>query len=647
VQQSKLRPNTIQTRSERLKMSFRNDINGLRAIAVLAVVFFHFDKQWLPGGFAGVDVFFVISGYLMTSIIYRGLENNNFSIANFYLARGYRIIPALAVLCAALLIFGWFLLIPNEYATLGKHLSSSMSFISNFVYWQEAGYFTADSHEKWLLHTWSLSVEWQFYLLYPILLLILGRYIPLKKVRNVLLVGVILCFIFTIYASYQWKEAAFFLLPTRAWEMLMGGIAFCYPVTVKRKTKKSLEFLGFFLILVSYIFLSGKDIWPGYLSALPVVGTFLVIAANRQESLLTNNVIFQRIGSASYSIYLWHWPVVVYLYKYIPSPNLTQLFIAIIVSFVLGFLSYHLVENTLTKWKLTRRKKTKLVFFLQLITTLSFVVFILDGVTSNLRSFSVTPKTVFLEKYARVNYLKTVEKNYRNECNFFDGESYSAKSHIDESCVTGESKGGVFLWGDSHAQALYFGIQELLPKNIPFYQVATSGCSVTMNSSTISNDPLSISCERSNQYAVNKIRALKPDIVIIAQRNGHDKIPIESLINSINAEIATKVIIVGPVPQWEPSLPNVIANKYWDKDIQTIEKRSVNQSILTLDKKLRKYNFNSDKVKYISLIEGLCIEKECLVKVPLSEELLVWDYGHLTSLGSVFIVNKFLIPELI
>jgi peptidoglycan/LPS O-acetylase OafA/YrhL len=146
-------------------LQFRKDLNGLRAIAVVAVVLFHFNASWMPGGFAGVDVFFVISGFLMTGIIFRGIEQKNFSILRFYVARANRIIPALAVLCLFLLVFGWFYLTPLDYKALGKHAAGSMGFLSNFMYMRESGYFDAASREKWLLHTWSLSVEWQFYII--------------------------------------------------------------------------------------------------------------------------------------------------------------------------------------------------------------------------------------------------------------------------------------------------------------------------------------------------------------------------------------------------------------------------------------------------------------------------------------------------
>lgn len=156
-------------------MQFRFDINGLRAYAVIAVVIYHFNSQWLSGGFAGVDVFFVISGYLMTSIILKGISTENFSIMYFYMARAKRIIPALFIMCLAVLLLGWFILSPIEFKDLGKHTAASAGFVSNLIYWKESGYFAASSHSKWLLHTWSLSVEWQFYLIYPVLLVILSK----------------------------------------------------------------------------------------------------------------------------------------------------------------------------------------------------------------------------------------------------------------------------------------------------------------------------------------------------------------------------------------------------------------------------------------------------------------------------------------
>ncbi|WP_295894147.1 acyltransferase family protein [uncultured Vibrio sp.] len=323
-------------------MNFRYDINGLRAIAVLAVVFFHFKPTWVPGGFAGVDVFFVISGFLMTSIIFRGLEEHNFNLLKFYLARARRIVPALAALCLALLIFGWFYLTPIDYQLLTKHILSSMSFLSNIIYWSEAGYFDVASHDKWLLHTWSLSAEWQFYILYPVILVVLKRFLSLVQLKQLVVVGTILGFGLSVVATMKWPISSYYLLPTRAWEMMVGGVAYLYPWIISDIKKKLTNFIGLTLILATYVFAYSEIPWPGYFALLPVLGTYLVIVANQQSSLITNNIVFQLIGKWSYSIYLWHWPVVVFGSYF--SIEYWLLY-GLAISIALGFISFNFVER--------------------------------------------------------------------------------------------------------------------------------------------------------------------------------------------------------------------------------------------------------------------------------------------------------------
>lgn len=324
-------------------MKFRKDINGLRAIAVIAVLLFHFNPSWLPGGFAGVDVFFVISGFLMTGIIFRGIEQNNFSLLKFYVARVNRIVPALVALCLFLLIFGWFYLTPLDYKALGKHVAGSLTFVSNIFYWRESGYFDASSLEKWLLHTWSLSIEWQFYILYPLVLIAIKRTFSPAAIKPLILTATVLSFTLCLFVTYKHPSASYFLLPTRAWEMLMGGVAYLYPFTTKGRQKRALELLGLAFIIGSYFLVSADTPWPGYLSLFPVLGTFLVIQAQRQQSMLTGNIVFEKIGLWSYSIYLWHWPIVVAIYYY--SLNEVFIYIGILLSVVLGFLSYQYIEK--------------------------------------------------------------------------------------------------------------------------------------------------------------------------------------------------------------------------------------------------------------------------------------------------------------
>jgi len=330
-------------------MLFRNDINGLRAIAVIAVVIFHFHPNALTGGFAGVDVFFVISGYLMTSIIFNAVEQRNFNLVDFYLARARRIIPALAFLCLVLMIIGWFYSTPSDYRALGKHITSSLAFLSNTVYFTESGYFNAASHEKWLLHTWSLSVEWQFYLLYPLLILLLTQLFTPNNAKKALLMLTLSGFLFSIVATTQWPNSAFYLLPARAWELLVGGIVFLYPLKASDKVRHYLHYIGFALIVISYSLLTDTLTWPGSLSAIPVIGACLLIWSSHYHSFISNSSLLQFIGKTSYSIYLWHWPIVAFLNNIGKLNDLTYQVLGASLAVVLGWFSYTFIESSVKK----------------------------------------------------------------------------------------------------------------------------------------------------------------------------------------------------------------------------------------------------------------------------------------------------------
>lgn len=418
-------------------MKFRKDINGLRAFAVIAVVLFHFNASWMPGGFAGVDVFFVISGFLMTGIIFRGIEQEDFSILKFYVARANRIIPALALLCFVLLVFGWFYLTPPEYRALGKHAASSVSFLSNFIYWSEAGYFDAASHEKWLLHTWSLSVEWQFYIIYPLILVGMRKFLSIKTMKAMLVVGTVLGFIFCVIASYKWPNPSYYLLPTRAWEMMIGGVAYLYPFTLQENRKKLVEWTGLALVVGSYFFISADNPWPGYLAVFPVVGSFLIIQAQRNDSIITGNIVFQKLGSWSYSIYLWHWPLVVIIYTF-SLPDY-YIYLGMAISIFLGFLSYKYVEKIRFRNDFSNifsYFKSKPIYIAGIIGLLGTVLFA--------KSAAITPLRLTAEQEL------IVEQQQRDPRESVCGV---VKDGVSASCTYGDGPVKAIIIGDSHAQA--------------------------------------------------------------------------------------------------------------------------------------------------------------------------------------------------
>lgn len=322
------------------KLGFRADINGLRAVAVLAVIGYHFGLA--PGGFVGVDIFFVISGYLMTALILARVELGTFSPAAFYLDRARRIVPALAVLIAAMLGLGALILLPDDYALLARHSAGSGGFVSNLLYWQETGYFEPAGDRRWLLHTWSLSLEWQFYLLYPLLLAPLARLAP-RTLGPVLAAGAVLSFALMLWLGQVSVATGFYWLPPRGWELLAGALACLAPSPTGGRARAA-EAAGYALIASSLV-LIGPAGWPDARALAPVAGTVLVILARRPPPRAIGQGLAAWIGLASYSLYLWHWPVVVGLRQSGRDGDWRWAAAGIAATFLLGFLSWRFVER--------------------------------------------------------------------------------------------------------------------------------------------------------------------------------------------------------------------------------------------------------------------------------------------------------------
>ncbi|SAK84190.1 acetylase [Caballeronia calidae] len=434
-------------------MNFRNDINGLRAFAVLAVVLFHFDVPGFKGGFLGVDVFFVISGYLMTDIIFRRIAKGKFSVIEFYADRARRIIPALAFLCFALTVFGWLVLLPSEFRAFGKAAGSSLGFFSNIVYWREAGYFDVRSHLKWLLHTWSLSVEWQFYLLYPLGILLVRKLFGQRGTVVALVGAALVSFGLCVYLSdpTKWPTAAFFLLPTRAWEMLAGGLVCLFPIRPGRPVRRAMEFAGIAMIMYGAFTFNEDNAWPGILALVPVLGTALVLLAARGRSIFTGNRLAQFIGKISYSVYLWHWPFVVALTYFDKDGSLPWRVGAIAGGFVMGWLSYALIES---KTRKPRGGETRA--FPRFITLRPILVF----------------ATLLAVGGGSIYASQGVPERFDHSVFVADSETYDTNPHrtkchmmIDPCDVASKQKQSrVVVLGDSHAEAIAEAVVAAVPK---------------------------------------------------------------------------------------------------------------------------------------------------------------------------------------
>ena len=627
-------------------MNFRYDINGLRAIAVLAVVLFHFNPQWLPGGFAGVDVFFVISGFLMTSIIFSGVEKNTFNVFKFYNARANRIIPVLAAMSAVLLVFGWFYLLPTDYRDLGLQIEKSSLFISNLLFAKGGGYFDTAEHTKWLLHTWSLSVEWQFYIFFPIIIIALKKFLSFRNLKLVVLGLFLASFIYCIYATYKDSKTAYFLLTSRAWEMLLGGLAFLYPWSLKNKSHQIItQCLGIVLIIASYFLMSKDTPWPGYMALIPVFGAYLIVVANYQNNFLINNPISNSIGKWSYSIYVWHWPLVV-LGFYFAFEN--WWIYGTPLSILLGFLSYQFIEKInfprYSSWKEIYKVKPFYIFLI--ILACGYAIKEMDGMEIQKygRLSQVSEKTTFLNDYEKQH--QNLYDTYWLKCNTYSSVTDKKTYEIDPTCIQKKDVAGIFLWGDSHAEALSYGLRNVLQsKNIPFYQVTSSGCNPSLGKSTHKDELLRKTCNYSNKVALDNIKKLKPRIVIIAQRNQHDLTDWGEIANHLKELGVSHILLIGPVPQWQPSLPEtMIKSVHWKTTSKFISDSNLDISIINIDTGMKKRVLPKN-LTYVSVVNGLC-EKlpnqkyTCRVKPENSNNLIQVDYGHLSKEGSLFVVNN-------
>lgn len=622
-------------------MTFRFDINALRALAVSMVVLFHFFPNFLPAGFAGVDIFFVVSGYLMASIILTSVNNKKFSLLAFYLARAKRIVPALLVLVMFLLIFGWFVLLPTDYLALAKQAFSSLAFLSNVLFWREAGYFTSSAHEKWLLHTWSLSVEWQFYILFPILLITLVKFFSFSTMR-ILLSALALCsFLFSLYLSYFYADQAYYMVYSRAWQMLAGALIYLLP----KANLKGLHWLGLCLIGIGVLGANTSTAWPGYMSLLPVLGTCFIIYAQATSKLFMSPAVMW-LGEKSYSIYLWHWPVVVYLNYEGLYDNSAACLIGVGVSLLFGFLSFRLVENHQAfKNKFLTLKGAFLVVLPALIFSAAVVYF--KGVTHSIRPVSLSEKAKFIELYQ--HKLESLSVEYWLKCNAHKSYLDTGFTDVAPECIASSDKPVVLLWGDSHAEALSYGIRNLLDKEYAFNQITSSGCRPSLLPTKHLSGELKLACDASNQRALEVISKNKPKIVVLAQANFHH----ETDWSEISARVKTlgveKVILLGPVPQWRPSLPSVIVHRHWGSEEAFIEDRGFDASVIVANNEVQKQLLGSE-VEFIDLLSKLCIQTDsnfrCRARLESDQSLLVVDYGHLSLESSLFVVESFLLNKL-
>lgn len=627
--------------------AYRRDIDGLRAIAVLLVLLYH-AKIGFPGGFLGVDVFFVISGYLITGIIVRDIEAEKFSLQSFWTRRIRRILPASLAMIISSVLVGFFFLLPNDLLELSRSALASLCIAANFFFWRTTGYFDGSVELKPLLHMWSLSVEEQFYLLYPFYLMLFPPNNLLRK--SIFLAMLAGCLIVGLYGHAFHQSAAFYLLPFRAWELLLGGALHLLPQnkTFWPAPKNILSCLGLFSILAaSWI---PHESWPRLLSPslIPCLGTCLILATTNNHESWVGKLLSHKlpvfVGMISYSLYLWHWPILAYL-KHLESDLLFDVgswhfrLLAVTLTFIVAYLSWRLVEQPFrhSNARLTNRKCLMGVATMSLILlTLGFTGIVTSGLPNRFK-----PQVL---AYANASGNHT--GRFGRTMNAQDVEEADLYAF---GAQDGQKK--VLILGDSQAMILLEAMSKFpATQDIRFDQATRYATAPLVGFDHLAiwrNDGAPEFCDavyrhiHSGEYSC---------IVLFASWENYVDWPTfpEALRISLEKlqECKSNVILVLPHPDQGINVPIALSSaarfgKQVDKIGVPLSERE--KKIEPLRELLTRYRFTSFKV--IDPISVLT-DKDGIVRAELDGKALYSDNFHL-SIDGAQKVCEFLLPEIL
>ena len=626
-------------------MKYRAEIDGLRALAVVPVILFHAGFDSFSGGFVGVDVFFVISGYLITTIILSEKEKGTFSLVNFYERRARRILPALFLVMLSSLPFAWLWLTPSDMKDFSQSLIATSFFVSNILFLSETGYWGVANELKPLLHTWSLAVEEQYYLIFPLLVMLIWRFH-----RRWVLISFLAIFTTSLFiahwAAYNSPTANFFLLPTRGWELAIGASIAFYFLYGKRRTDTASSrsiageiFSAVGLLMIAYaVFVFDETVpFPSLFALVPTVGAGLIILFSSAQTVvgqLLGSRLLVGIGLISYSAYLWHQPLFAFARnRSLAEPNDTVFMALAIMVLPLAYLSWRYVEKPF-RTQFSRKS----IFRFALIGSMIFVVIgVLGEVTDGFESrYSDKNKALlsFLDYDRSEAYREGV-------CFLAEDQTYSA---FDESCFASSGEGdSIVLWGDSHAGALSYGFLRNFHNVV---QLTASSCTPL-----VGYDPIKVpECIGINDFVLDKIADLKPKLLFIHANWSHPINEIEvglnealsstlSRVKSVSPE--TNIVIVGGVPHWRPSLPILLAKFDVELNDEVYVRSSEYKKIQHADQELKEVA-TSHGVTFISLLDIFCNGDECLSSAKLGDayEPFAWDYGHLTKFSSSLVAKE-------
>ncbi len=609
---------------------YRADIDGLRAVAVVAVVLYHLSVPGFSGGFVGVDVFFVISGFLITQFLLGG--NGAFSVVAFYERRVRRIIPALAAVLLATTAAAAAILTAPELRGFSHNLAAAVLFVSNFYDLATVSYFHVDSSYEPLLHLWSLAIEEQFYIVYPLALLLLLRYAPH---RLVLLLGVaaLASFALCAWLSLRNPVAAFYFTPARAWELLLGAL------TAKATTRPAPGFaleaaagIGFASILVALTLFQGSLDFPVASVALPCGGTALLIWASEDRPTLVSralsNRVFVFVGLISYSLYLWHWPLIVFYRRLMLRPlSWTEMVLLLGASFVLAMLSWRFVEQPFRRRQRAMGGRT--VFSAALATAALLLFIAAAGTLTDGLPQRFSPERQRVAAYGDY-YLSASFKKVFRVASCWDAA-------VPSRCLSWKPGArNVVLWGDSWAARLYPGLLEVAGRDhVNLLEFATSSCWPV-----IEDAQLPEMCKSLNRE-VFAAAAAHADAVILAARLYQRPDDVSALAATARALAAHRiaVIVVAPWPAYDYPVPWLLDRFLASGDARFVADRKViSPDAAGMDASLGRLLSGMPGVHLISA-STICPDLKCPLTVA-NGVPIAWDRGHLTLEGSQYVGRR-------
>ena len=617
-------------------MQYRPEIDGLRAVAVLPVIFYHAGLNFFDGGYVGVDIFFIISGYLITTILITDLEIGKFNLLSFYERRARRILPALFLVMILTSLISFIFMSPGSMKSFSQSQVATSLFLSNFLFLSQADYFTPLPEIMPLIHTWSLAVEEQYYVFFPIFLILTWKY-GTRLIFWLILLIALLSFISSEWGWRNYPIQNFYLTTSRAWEILLGSLIAFVINKVGQRNNNFLSLFGLLLISFSIFTYDESMPFPSIYTFVPVLGTLLIILYAGKDTFVARILsikLLVSIGLIGYSLYLFHQPVfsLARIIGFSMSNNYT--FITLFcISVLLAALSYKFIEQPFRKSE-NKVLKNKTYFLLfSLFFTLLFIGLGLLGNFTNGFDHRLTTEQKKILEWEKYDYRS---KYLEGECFLTSDQNYE---DFKNRC---QGTGKIFIWGDSYAAALASGWR-LVDPSISQYTIA--GCPPIFDY----NFHMVPNCKETNEN-IFKLLEQNQDSHLIIQANWMApvyQVALPDFLNTIerlkNSGIDA-ITIIGGVPQYFPALPQQLSlNKESLSNTHKMKSANIIE-IIKADESLKKLS-KENKIKFVSIIDEICVDDKCDAIIKNNENQFIpitWDYGHSTEGGAEYIVRKFI-----